>query len=192
MDNTKSKKVTLGDAKLYANESRYNIYVENKMKVFRILFLISAIASLISMFIIPMYKYEMLGRKKGQTRIMGSYTPEYIIEKYFNMTLGPHTIFNTGLVIAIVVMMILTLYLTVGAVLNLAAKKLMDSQGFVSRLFNYGLLEIIAVALFICLFLTMVFCKVDVLGNAVNIEGFWIVFVGSIVMTCTSISLSTK
>ena len=192
MDNTDVKKETLGDMNLYSNQAKYNSYVVKKLLVYRFAFLISAIASLVTMFVIPMYKYELLGKKRGQMRIIGNYTPEYIIEKYFNMTLGPHSLLNTCLVISIVFMMILSLYLVIGAVINLFAKKQIEAKGFISKIFSYGILEVVAVVLFILLLLSMVFCKVDVTGNAENIIGFWIVFAASIVMTCTSISLSSK
>ena len=83
MDNTETKK-DYNDSELYANQLNYNTYVEKKRTVYRVLYFVASIISLLSIFILPMYKYELLGKKKGQMRIIGEYTAEYIIEKYFN------------------------------------------------------------------------------------------------------------
>lgn len=191
MDNTKTKK-DYNDSELYANQLNYNAYVEKKQNVYRVLYLVASIISLVSIFILPMYKYELLGKKKGQMRIIGEYTAEYIIEKYFNYSLGPHSLLNTALIISIFAMIILSAYVIVGGVMNLFAKKKIESNATLAKLFNYGMLEIIATVLFVVLMISMVFCKVDAFGNVENMIGFWAIFASSIVMICTSISLSSK
>ncbi len=65
MDNTKTKK-DYNDSELYANQLNYNAYVEKKKNVYRVLYFVASIISLVSIFILPMYKYELLGKKKGQ------------------------------------------------------------------------------------------------------------------------------
>lgn len=192
MDNTEVKKDSFGDIDLYANQLKYNTYVEKKHSIYNVLFFISSIVSVLSIFVLPMYKYELLGKKRGQMKIIGEYTAEYIIKKYFNLTLGPHSLLNTCLVISIVAMIVLSVYILVGAVINLFAKKVLESNRIVSKLFNFDLLEVTSVVLFICLMLSMVFCKVDAFGNVKNVMGFWTMFISAIVMTCTSIALSKK
>ena len=192
MDNTEVKKDSFGDIDLYANQLKYNTYVEKKHSIYNVLFFISSIVSVLSIFVLPMYKYELLGKKRGQMKIIGEYTAEYIIEKYFNLTLGPHSLLNTCLVISIVAMIVLSVYILVGAVINLFAKKVLESNRIVSKLFNFDLLEVTSVVLFICLMLSMVFCKVDAFGNVKNVMRFWTMFISAIVMTCTSIALSKK
>lgn len=186
------KKDGVDGVDLYKSQVRYEAYVNRKMMVYRFLFLISSVLSLITMFVIPMYKYVSLGKKKGQLKIMGEYTPEYIIEKYFANTLGPHTLLNTGLVICIVVMIILSVILVIGGVINLFAKKALESNQTLGKLFGYGMLEIFATVLFVVLIVSMMCAKVHLAGKVENIMGFWIVFATSIVMVCTSISLSSK
>ena len=81
MDNTEVKKDSFGDIDLYANQLKYNTYVEKKHSIYNVLFFISSIVSVLSIFVLPMYKYELLGKKRGQMKIIGEYTAEYIIEK---------------------------------------------------------------------------------------------------------------
>jgi hypothetical protein len=192
MGNAEAKNNVLQDVDLYKNQARYETYVNKKMMVYKILFLISSILSLVSMFAIPMYKYASLGKKKGQLKVVGEYTPVYIIQKYFGNTLGPHVMLNTGLVICIVVMIVLSVMLVIGAVLNMFAKNLVDSNKNIGKIFGYGMLEVLATLLFVVLILSMICAKVHLSGKVENITGFWIVFVSSIVMTCTSIPLSSK
>lgn len=192
MDSTETKKKSYNGTDLYENQLKYNTYVENKRKVYRVLYLIAAVVSLVSIFILPMYKYELLGKKKGQMRIIGEYTGEYVIEKYFNYGLGPHNMLNTGLMISLILLILLAAYVTVGGVMNIFMKKKIESGNIVNKLFNYGMLEIIATAMVIVLMLSMIFCKVDASGSVENMIGYWTVFVSSIVMICTSISLSSK
>jgi hypothetical protein len=99
---------------------------------------------------------------------------------------------NTGLVICIVVMIVLSVMLVIGAVLNMFAKNLVDSNKNIGKIFGYGMLEVLATLLFVVLILSMICAKVHLSGKVENITGFWIVFVSSIVMTCTSIPLSSK
>lgn len=192
MDNAGIKKDELDNVDLYKGQERYYIYINKKRMVYKILFLISSILTLISMFILPMYKYVSLGKKKGQLKIVGEYTPVYIIQKYFGKTLGPHTLLNTSLVICIVIMIILSVLVAVGGVMNLLAGKQVESNQKLSKMFSYSMLEIFAVALFIVLIISMMCAKVHLSGKVENITGFWLVFASSVVMTCTSISLSSK
>lgn len=192
MDNAGIKKNELDNVDLYKGQERYYVYINKKRMVYRILFLISSVLTLISMFILPMYKYVSLGKKKGQLKIMGEYTPVYIIQKYFGKTLGPHKLLNTGLVICIVIMIILSVLVVIGGIMNLFAGKQVESNQKIGKLFGYSMLEIFAVALFIILIISMMCAKVHVGGKVENITGFWLVFVSSVVMTCTSISLSSK
>lgn len=192
MDNAEIKKDGLENVDLYKSQIRYEAYVAKKMTLYRFLFLISSVLSLLTMFLIPMYEYVSLGKKKGQLRIIGEYTPVYIIEKYFGNTLGPHTLLNTGLVICIVVMIVLSVLVVVGGVMNIFAKKVLESNKTLGKFFGYGMLEVFSVLLFVVLIISMMCAKVHLAGKVENIMGFWIVFASGIVMTCTSISLSSK
>lgn len=192
MANAEIKEKELDNVDLYKGQERYYVYVNRKRMIYKILFLISSIAALVSMFVIPMYKYASLGKKKGQLKIIGDYTAEYIIEKYFGNTLGPHTLLNTGLVICIVIMIILSALVAVGGVMNMFADKKLEANKTIGKIFGYSMLEVFATALLIVLIVSMMCAKVHLSGKVENITGFWIVFAGSIVMTCTSISLSSK
>ena len=192
MDNTVIKKDGTDNVDLYKGQERYYTYINRKRKIYKVLFLISSVLTLISMFLIPMYKYVSLGKKQGQLKIIGEYTPEYIIEKYFGNTLGPHTLLNTCLIIAIVVMIILSVLVAVGGVINLFADKKIEANQIFGKIFSYAMLEIFAVVLFVTLIISMMCAKVHLSGKVENITGFWLVFACSIVMTCTSISLSSK
>lgn len=193
MGNTEVKSGELGNIDLYTNQLKYGKYLEKKKKVYRFLFLIASIVSVITMFALPMFRYSVKGNsRKNIASIMGDYTPVYMIQKYFENGLGPRSVLNTCLMISLIVLIILSIYIAVGAVLNVFLKKALDSNKILNKLFHYGKLEIFSTIFLILTFAAMVFCRVDVSGNAENLLGFWIFCASSIVMICTSIPLSSK
>lgn len=193
MDNVVTKKSELEDVDLYKAQERYGRYMAKKRMAYTIMFALASVISLVVMFVIPMYSYHSLGKKRnGPPKIIGEYTAEYIIEKYFNLTLGPKALLNTCLVIVLAAMIIMAAYVAVGGVLNLVAKKVLEKNKIIGKLFNYGMLEVISSSLFVALMASMMLAKIDLSGNVDNATGFWIVFVASLVMICTSIPLSDK
>lgn len=193
MGNTEVKSGELGNIDLYTNQLKYDQYLEKKKKVYSFLFLIASIVSVITMFALPMFRYSVKGNsRKNIASIMGDYTPVYIIQKYFENGLGPRSILNTCLMISLIVLIIISIYVVIGAVLNVFLKKKLDSNHMLNKLFNYGKLEIVSTVFLILIFAAMVFCRVDVSGNIENLIGFWVFCVSSIVMICTSIPLSSK
>lgn len=195
MANVEVKKSGLEEVDLYKAQERYGKFMAKKMLTYKIMFMVSAFLTLISMFMIPMYKYQSLGKKRGSVRIIGEYTPSYIIEKYFNVELGPQALFNTCLMIVLVVMIILSVYVVVGSVINMFGDRVIygkNSDKILSKLFNYGMLEVMSTVLLVCLLTSMVLAKIDMSGNVENVNGFWLVFLTSVVMICTSIPLSDK
>lgn len=193
MGNADVKKVELGDADLYANQLKYDKYIEKKKKIYSFLYLIASVVSVFAVFTLPIFEYAVKGNRRDNTpSIMGEYTPIYIVQKYFANELGAKSILNTFLMISIILMVIIAVYTVIGAVMNLFLKKLLESNAMLNKLFNYGILEIVSTVLLILLFAAMIFCRVDVSGSAENLFGFWTICAASIVMICTSIPLSSK
>lgn len=193
MGNANVKSGELGDADLYTNQLKYGKYIEKKKKVYGFLYLIASVVSLVAIFALPIFRYAVKGNRRYNTAsIMGDYTPTYIIQKYFANELGAKGVLNTCLIISILFMIIISAYTVIGAVMNIFLKKLLDSNKLFSKLFNYGMLEIISTIFLILLFAIMIFCKVDVSGAAENLFGFWTICAASVVMICTSIPLSSK
>lgn len=178
---------------LYKNQLKYNKYLENKKKVYSILCFIAAIVNIVTMFTLPMFKYHVKGNsKKGIKGINGEYTHTYIIEKYFNNGIGQKNLLNTAYIIILFAMIILAVILVVGTALNIFAKKLVQSEGIVKKIFNYAMIEIFSTTFIVLLVAAMICGRVDVSGGADNAIGFWVYAVASAVMICTSIPLSDK
>lgn len=191
MDNTNVTKDSNVD--LYKNQERYEKFLKKKDIVYRGLFDIASILAFISIFMFPIFYYCYKGnaRISGDNPIYGDYTVMTIIQKIFAGDLGKNNLLNICLLISLIVAVIASVYLVAGAVIS-TIEKLANKQmtGIVKKIFNFGILEIVAVVLFIALLAAMIFCRVNLQGMAENSNGFWILTVSAIVMTCTSISLS--
>lgn len=195
MSNAETKRTNESElVDLYANQLKYNKYMEKKMFAYKIIFLLSAIITFVlsTIDVMPIYGYHQRGNiNRGMVRIMGDYTPIVIIQKILSKEI-PQSALSLCMVAVLIIMIVLSVYLVVGGLVNLAAHKLLADNKIMNKLFNYGMLEIIATVFFIAFFASMIFAKVDLMGNVDNLEGFWILFASSVVMICTSIPLSTK
>lgn len=189
MDSAKVKAEVTGDINLYENQLIFEKRKEKKKLIYSMMFLVASVISLILLFVVPIFKYTYNGENIS---INGEYTAVYIIQKYFANELGTMSFLNTGLIISMFALIILTIYTLVASVMNFACKKAVAENKLLSKLFNYGMLEILSTVLFVVLLASMLFCKIDVSGNAENGIAFWMMFVTSIVMICTSIPLSDK
>lgn len=172
---------------LYKNQLNYEKYIAKKMSVYKILFVIASVVSLVTMFIIPMFGYRVNGNvNKNQEEIYGDYSLFYLIQKFFRQELGENTLYNIGMLISLCVVLILSIYLVVGAVLNFVAK-----MSNVPKLLGKDKLETGASVMVVFEFVALLCCRINVNGAAENLIGFWILILTAIVMICTSIPLST-
>ncbi len=178
---------------LYKNQLKYNKYIENKKMVYSILCFIAAVVNIITIFAFPMFTYNVKGNTKtGVKPIKGEYTHTYIIEKYFKNELGERSLFNTTFIILLFVLIILAVILLIATALNVFAKKLVQKEGTLKKLFSYIMIEIFSTVFLVVLMFAMMCGKIDVSGGAENALGFWIYVATSVVMIFTSIPLSDK
>ena len=112
---------------LYKNQLNYEKYVEKKMTVYSILFVISSVLSLITMFMVPIFRYRLNGNvNKGIEPIHGEYSLSYLITKFFRHELGENSIYTIGLCIAFILAIVCGIYLVAGAVVNFVVVKLKE------------------------------------------------------------------
>ena len=176
---------------LYKNQLKYEKYVDKKMTVYSILFVISSVVSLITMFMIPMFRYRLNGNvNKGIEPIHGEYSLSYLITKFFRQELGENSLYTVGLCIAFILAMVCGIYLVAGAVVNFVVVKLKENA-MVKKIFNLGYLEFAASAIVVLQFLGLLCSRISVNGAADNLIGFWLLLGSAAVMVCTSIPLST-
>lgn len=189
MDSAGVKAKDTKNTDLYASQFAFDQRKAKIKVIYSLIFLAASVISLVMLFVVPLYKYTYSGENIS---INGEYTSVYIIQKYFANELGATGVLNTGLIISLFVLIILSVYLLVGGIVNIICKKTIKDKKALSKLFNYSLLEILCVVMFLALFASMLFCKIDVSGKAENGLSFWVLFATSIFMICTSIPLSDK
>lgn len=176
---------------LYKNQLNYEKYVEKKMTVYSILFVISSVLSLITMFMVPIFRYRLNGNvNKGIEPIHGEYSLSYLITKFFRHELGENSIYTIGLCIAFILAIVCGIYLVAGAVVNFVVVKLKENV-MVKKIFNLGYLEFAASAIVVLQFLGLLCSRISINGAADNLIGFWLLLGSAVVMICTSIPLST-
>ena len=176
---------------LYKNQLNYEKYVEKKMTVYSILFVISSVLSLITMFMVPIFRYRLNGNvNKGIEPIYGDYSLSYLITKFFKHELGENSLYTVGLCIAFVLAIVCGIYLVAGAVVNFVVVKL-KANAIIKKIFNLGYLEFAASAIVVLQFLGLLCSRISINGAADNLIGFWLLLGSAVVMICTSIPLST-
>ena len=182
---------------LYGYQSKYSRYIHKKKKIYSILCLILAVVNLVSCFVLPLFEYDY--RRKGNSRkgiesfeIRGKYTHLYLFEKFSDGGLGEKNSLNTFYMIFLALIVLMEVILIVASLLNLVAKDMMREGGFVSKVFNYGMVEIYSTLMVVFLVAAMICGKVDVSGGASNGIGFWINTVATFFIICFSIPLSDK
>ena len=176
---------------LYKNQLNYEKYVDKKMTIYSILFILSSVVSIFTMFILPMFRYRVNGNvNTGKPEIYGEYSLFYLITKFFNQELGDNTLYTVGLCISLIIALVLGVYLVAGAIVNFVFKKLIENAT-IKKLFNLGYLEFAASAVIVLEFIALLCCRISVNGAADNLLGFWLLLGTAAVMICTSIPLST-
>lgn len=190
-NNAKNVATEANNIDLYKNQLNYEKYVEKKMTVYSVIFVISSVVSLITMFMIPMFRYRLNGNvNKGIEPIHGEYSLSYLVTKFFRHELGENSIYTVGLCIAFILAIACGIYLVAGAVVNFVIVKLKENA-LIKKIFNLGYLEFAASAIVVLQFLGLLCSRISINGAADNLIGFWLLLGSAVVMVCTSIPLST-
>ncbi|MBQ1392018.1 MAG: hypothetical protein IIY81_00465 [Lachnospiraceae bacterium] len=182
---------------LYRNQSKYERYVSKKKTVYSFLFLIGAILNIVVTFVIPLFEYDYTRKPNSKLgikalSIKGEYTHFYLFQKFFDGGLGDRTMLKNTYIFCLGVLVVLEVILVVGGLINVTSKRSVTATDFLSKVFNYGMMEVYATLFWVFLVAAMVCGKVDVDSGMTNAIGFWICFASSAIMTCTAIPLSDK
>ncbi len=186
MDNVQDVKGTGQDA--YKHQK---IYEEKKAKnkiILGWIFFAMSIFSLVSVFIFPLYKFNLIDNK-ANLKIVGNFTAVKMISEYFSKGFGDYSLLSTGLMLSTVLILVAMVYMIAASVFAVILKG--KTSGFLKKMTSFTALEIVSTIQFILLIINMITTKVQVSGNAENGTEFWIVFILSFLMVCFSISLST-
>lgn len=172
---------------LYKNQLNYHKFIAKKMSVYRILFVVASVISLLTMFLIPIFRYRVHGNvNKNQPEIYGEYSLFYIIQKFCKGELGENTLYNVGMFLFLCLTLVTAIYLVAGAFMNFVLK-----LSSVPKFINKDALEVASTLVIVYEFAALMCCRININGAADNLIGFWILLASAIVMICTSIPLIT-
>ncbi len=198
MGASKKAKISEEDKmELYRNQSKYEKYVHKKKTVYSFLFLVAAILNIVVTFAIPLFEYDYTRKPNSKLgikalSIKGEYTHFYLFQKYFDGGLGDKSMLKNTYIVFLAAMVVLEVILVLGALINFISKKSVNGTDFISKVFNYGMMEVYATLFFVFLIAAMICGKVDVDSGMTNALGYWLCFLSSAIMICTSIPLSDK
>lgn len=186
MSNEQNVKEITKDA--YMHQKVYEKKKARNKELLSWVFLAMSVFSLISIFVFPLYKYNMID-KKSNFSIQGNFTSVKIISEYFSKGFGDYAVLNTITMVSTVLIIAVMIYIVIGAAVSIFLKG--KTSGWLQKITSYTALEIAAAIQFVLIIINMVATKVDVSGSATNKIEFWIVFILSFVSICFCISLST-